>query len=380
MQIKRWRGCIWLILLLILACGTKNIRETRDQTNKSPESRSIYIEPKQIPYNSEAYLYKESHALVIGNSNYKHWKHLPEATQDTEEIASFLEKNGFNVEHKDNIADKYEFLKLFDDFFNTYGKEGNRVFFYFSGHGATLPWGSGKKMGYLVMIDATKPNIDEDTFKISSVDMSIIVRKAEETKAFHVLFMFDSCFSGSIFDVKGETSNTPPSITDSLKYPVRQFITSGRADEVVPARSVFKTAFLDLLKGHDEEPIPDGYITGSELGLYLESKVPEYNPYQHPQCAKINDPNLNKGNFVFVKNNIENGFLTVNVISNSGNIDWGRIKIDGQFIDSSPIVNYPLLAGKHSLEVERFGYLTHKETILIEKNSSARHTIVLTPN
>ena len=45
---------------------------------------------------------------------------------------------------------------------------------------------------------------------------------------------------------------------------------------------------------------PDGYLTGEELGLYLKSEVSKHNPAQTPQYGKINDPKLNKGDFVFV--------------------------------------------------------------------------------
>ena len=73
------------------------------------------------------------------------------------------------------------------------------------------------------------------------------------------------------------TDSTPPeSISDSVRYPVRQFITAGRAGEIVPDHSDFKQAFLDLLEGRAREPFPDGYITGEELGFYLKNQVPVY--------------------------------------------------------------------------------------------------------
>ena len=61
----------------------------------------------------------------------------------------------------------------------------------------------------------------------------------------------------------------------------------------------FKAAFLDLLEGRVAEPIPDGYITGEELGLYLNHHVPAYKHVQTPQYGKINDPKFNRGDFVF---------------------------------------------------------------------------------
>lgn len=56
---------------------------------------------------------------------------------------------------------------------------------------------------------------------------------------------------------------------------------------------------MDLLEGREKEPIEDNYIIGEEFGLYLKTKVPEYNPTQHPQYGKIRDPKLDKGDFVF---------------------------------------------------------------------------------
>ena len=43
----------------------------------------------------------------------------------------------------------------------------------------------------------------------------------------------------------------------------------------VPDRSEFKKAFLNILEGRVEEPTPDGYLTGVELGDYLYRTVPE---------------------------------------------------------------------------------------------------------
>ena len=127
--------------------------------------------------------------------------------------------------------------------------------------------------------------------------MQVVVTQAKKVKARHVLFMFDSCFSGAILNLRERF--VPETISDSVSLPVRQFITAGRANEPVPDHSIFKQAFLDLLEGRDKEPIPDGYITGEELGLYLKNKVPEYNPTQHPQYGKIKDIRLDKGDFVF---------------------------------------------------------------------------------
>jgi hypothetical protein len=43
----------------------------------------------------------------------------------------------------------------------------------------------------------------------------------------------------------------------------------------------------------------DGYVTGVELGMYLQKQVPRYQTGQTPQYGKILDPYLDEGNFVF---------------------------------------------------------------------------------
>jgi len=244
-------------------------------------------------------LYQESHALVVGNGAYtKGWDAIPGATRDAAEVAVALRNNGFNVMLKTDLS-KEQFESTFRQFCVDYGQNPDaRLLFYYAGHGHTQKMQTEEDLGYLVMVDTPAPEKDPRGFSIRSVDMVSLVTQAKLMKARHVLFMFDSCFSGSILNLRDRI--TPKGITESLRYPVRQFITAGRANEPVPDHSKFKTAFLDLIEGRDEEPHPDGYITGEELGYYLKHKVPEYSPAQHPQYGKIRDPKLDKGDFVFL--------------------------------------------------------------------------------
>lgn len=120
---------------------------------------------------------------------------------------------------------------------------------------------------------------------------------AREINAKHVLFLFDSCFSGSIFAL---SRAVPDIISYKTSLPVRQFITAGSADETVPDKSIFKQLFLAALQGEGDTN-RDGYVTGNELGEFLQTKVVNYTRQaQHPQYGKIQDPNLDKGDFVFV--------------------------------------------------------------------------------
>ena len=266
-------------------------------TNLPANQRGIKVTAK-TPSGKTIPLYSGSYALVIGNGDYTNgWDPLPGAMRDVKDVARALKENGFNVTLKTNLT-RNAFRQAFGRFFHKYGSnKTNRLFFYYAGHGYTQKMYTGEDQGYLVMVDAPGPEKDPVGFDIASIDMQVVVTQAKKVKARHVLFMFDSCFSGAILNLRERV--VPETISDSISLPVRQFITAGRANEPVPDHSIFKQAFLDLLEGRDKEPIPDGYITGEELGLYLKNKVPEYNPAQHPQYGKIKDIRLDKGDFVF---------------------------------------------------------------------------------
>lgn len=127
--------------------------------------------------------------------------------------------------------------------------------------------------------------------------MSQILAWARQIEAKHALFLFDSCFSGTVFKQKS-LPPVPPHISMLTARPVRQFITAGSAGEAVPANSVFTPAFIDGLEHRLADLDKDGYITGTELGVYLQGKVPQH-VRQTPQFGKIIDYELSRGDFVF---------------------------------------------------------------------------------
>jgi len=112
----------------------------------------------------------------------------------------------------------------------------------------------------------------------------------------HALFIFDACFAGTLFTGKV----IPEPLTRKALEPVRQFITSGSADEQVPDKSIFRAQLIRALEGEADHN-GDGYITGTELGLFLQQYVMNYSRNtQHPQYGKIRNPNLDKGELLFV--------------------------------------------------------------------------------
>ena len=140
------------------------------------------------------------------------------------------------------------------------------------------------------------PGKDERGFKAMALDLQLVEVYAKRIQSKHALFLFDSCFSGSLFSA---TRSVPLPISSKARLPVRQFITSGAAEETVSDDSWFCRVFVDALRG-EADLDGDGYITGTDLSTFLQDRVITYSrDRQHPQYGKVPDPNLDKGDFVF---------------------------------------------------------------------------------
>lgn len=242
-------------------------------------------------------LYKKSHALVVGVSNYTGgWPALRGVRDDVPAVEAALAKHGFAVTVvMDPDRDGLE--RAFRDFVARHGHDPEgRLLFYFAGHGHTMTLAYGGEMGYLVPKDAPDPNKDRAGFHNAALSMETIQVHARRIQSKHALFVFDSCFSGAIFEA---TRAIPEVIADKTARPVRQFITSGTAEQKVPDKSIFRDQFVAALAGEGDLD-KDGYVTGAELGQFLESKVTNYSRRaQTPQYGKLRDPILDKGDFVF---------------------------------------------------------------------------------
>ena len=245
----------------------------------------------------EVGLYQESYALVIGVIAYRSgWPRLPGVKKDVKAVSKALNDHGFEVETAINPT-RSKLYEAFSTFINRYGQNvENRLLFYFAGHGYTRKQAYGEDMGYIVPVDAPNPDRNLNGFIAKSMDMQQIEVFAKRIQSKHAMFIFDSCFSGSIFSL---SRAAPASITYKTARPVRQFITSGSAEETVPDESVFRQQFIAALKGNADMD-KDGYVTGTELGEFLQTRVVNYSRNsQHPQYGKIRNPHLDKGDFVF---------------------------------------------------------------------------------
>ena len=253
----------------------------------------------QVEDGRQMTLYEQSYALVIGASEYdrgKGWARLPGVLQDVREVSAALKEHGFKVEEVLNPT-RAGLEQALWKFVGDYGQTANnRLLVYFAGHGATIKTEDGRDLGYVVPCDAPLP-ANKGAFKQAAFSMESFQNLAKQIESRHALFVFDSCFSGSLFH--STMRSVPNHIMSKMASPVRQFITAGTQEQAVPDKSIFREQFVRALRG-EADGNNDRYVTGTELGVFLEDRVTEHSRRtQTPQWGKILDPGLNKGDFVF---------------------------------------------------------------------------------
>ncbi len=291
-----------LVLNLLSACNLQSKLENVENlppNKEEPSHKGIVFQLKPSSHQASPKgkaifsSYTGSYALLVGESDYSFWTDLKSIPSELAKVQNLLESKGFKVEISFNLNAE-QLSKRFKKFIDEYGfDKNNRLLFFYSGHGHTR-----KEKGYIVPIDTPLPEEDEKGFFQKAVKMDEVLTWMRRIEAKHALFLFDSCFSGTVFKARARVK-VPRYINEAAALPVRQFISAGSANETVPAKSVFTPAFIDALRFGWGDMNKDGYVTGQELGYYLSTKVPEHSQ-QIPQYGKIHDYELSRGDFVFV--------------------------------------------------------------------------------
>ncbi|MCD4716810.1 MAG: caspase family protein, partial [Desulfobacterales bacterium] len=238
--------------------------------------------------------YTGSYALLIGVSDYTDdWPDLERIPNELQKVESALKQHGFQIDKVLNPTGD-QMKKAFDLFIRLYGHDkNNRLLFFFAGHGYTARQAGNS---YLVASDTPNPAKNRKAFLRKSLDMGQILGWSRKIEAKHTLFLFDSCFEGTVFEP--EILRNPPYISPDTSQPVRQFITAGSNGEKVSAQSAFAFFIVKALKGKADLN-GDGYITGTELGMYLHKKKLDFGAEQTPQYGRIKDPLFDQGDYVF---------------------------------------------------------------------------------
>ena len=273
-----------------MAVASAAAAQTRGLTIKLRAS-----EANNAPVAEEVRLYGSSFALVIGIDKYTGggWPRLSNAVKDAELVAAELRERGFAVTLKTDLKSA-ELKSAFAEFFILKGSDPTaRLFVWFAGHGHTI-----EDEGYLVPADAPSPE-SKALFKLKAFNMRRFGEYVREAESKHAFAVFDACFSGTIFNT--QRSRPPLAITRATTMPVRQFLTSGDADQQVSDDGTFRKLFLRALKGEERaDANGDGYVTATEVGLFLSDRVTNLTEArQTPRYGKLRDADYDLGDFVF---------------------------------------------------------------------------------
>ena len=282
----------WLRYLLLAmvaqAASSAVAAETRGLAIKVRAS-----ERPDAPVIEEVALYRASYALVIGIDDYTGgWPRLSNAVKDAELVAAELERRGFEVTLKTNLGSA-DLARTFKEFFVVKGGDPEaRLFVWYAGHGHTQ---DGE--GFLVPADAPRPG--DGRFLLSALPMRDFGTYVRLARSKHALAVFDACFAGTVFG--SQRSLPPPAITRATTLPVRQFLTSGDADQTVSDDGTFRELFIRALSGEERaDANGDGYVTASELGMHLADRMTNLTrARQTPRYGKLRDKDYDRGDFVF---------------------------------------------------------------------------------
>ena len=225
-------------------------------------------------------IYTDSWALVIGINSYENHRDLNYAVEDALSIKNLL-INDFNFP-RDNVtvltnsdATQYNIKKELHHIVKN-ASEGDRVVFYFAGHGETESLELDEtSMGFLVPSDG-----DPENLYLTSIPMGDLKTISKWSKAKHMLFLVDACYGGlAALNTRGGLQTSTPGYIDKVAEDVsRQVLTAGDKDEVVLEsdeweHSAFTKNILAGLKEGKADTNADGVVTGAELGEYVKEKV-----------------------------------------------------------------------------------------------------------
>ncbi len=264
--------------------------------------RVVYLQPRT---KKELSTYEDgSFALLIGVGDYSYkdgdvqpWNDLQHVKAELDQLGEVLSRiHQFEVQ---TVFDptRGELEVAMEQFVYSHGAKRNaRIFIMLAGHGTTTETYQ-RKTAWFVPADA--PGLSRpDAFRRSALNLRRIEEWSETMEAKHVMWVFDSCFSGeAIRMIESRRGERRDGWRDHLHHhPVRRVLTAGSEDEEVPAKSRFTETLTKLLSGKLELESDKSMITGAQIGTYLKKDVIQFTTKNNlPKNTPQNDTILIDG-------------------------------------------------------------------------------------
>jgi hypothetical protein len=212
--------------------------------------------------------YKKKHALVIGINAYPTMP-LEAAVADAKSVSKRLKALNFEVTTLiDHEASKYRIQSELGSLAHT--TKNDQVLIYFAGHGVTERLHNNKLEGYILPIDVNLRNL-----YATAISMKDLRDLTSRIPAKHILYVFDSCYSG-LGLTRATTTYSQKYLTTLAGKRAVYMITAGKEGEVareIGGHGIFTLNFLDGIAGAADTNPKDNVVQASELGVYLARAV-----------------------------------------------------------------------------------------------------------
>ena len=284
-MIKYWKiPFLFLFNIIILLSWIPNSYGTNQKQITNTKKIMAHINGKKF-------------ALVIGIDKYPTMP-LEAAVNDAKAVSKRLSELNFQVT---TLLDSQATLKNIRHELGTkfsLTSPNDQIVIYFAGHGITEKLHSKKMVGYILPVNA---NIKD--LYTTAISMNELRDLTARIPAKHILFAFDSCYSGLGLTRSIKVVSANESLQQHLESLAESravyMITAGKATEVARefrGHGLFTLHFLDGIAGAADTDPKDKIVQASELGRYLASVVSkETNREQNPQHGMIEGD----GDFLF---------------------------------------------------------------------------------
>jgi hypothetical protein len=223
----------------------------------------------------------QSIVVAIGINKYAHWRKLNNAVLDACSLQqTLIDKLGFIAPIEpliDGAATKDAIEALVTERLREIVKKDDSLVLFFAGHGHTRVE-ELSETGFIIPVDARIP--DGREYWGDYIRLNHWLQEVSELPARHILVILDACHSGFAL---GSAMNV---FRDAVRYQKdisrnrsRKVITSAKRDQPaldggpIPGHSLFTGTIINGFNWGEADIDGNGFITSSELGLYLQQKV-----------------------------------------------------------------------------------------------------------
>jgi hypothetical protein len=226
------------------------------------------------------------YVVAIGINQYQHWQHLATAVSDATGFAQLLHSD-FAYEMiapplTEQRATRQGIESLIDDTLRSKLSPDDDLVVFFAGHGTTRTdtvGGVTSKVGFLVPYEASAPGGTSERWS-DYLEVDEFLRKISSLPARHILVILDSCHSGLALGRSVRTERGDGRFEADMQSRVsRKVITSAQGDQTaadqgqLPDHSLFTGALIEGLRKGDADIFRTGFVTSSQLGMYVQGVV-----------------------------------------------------------------------------------------------------------